>query len=168
MLACVSLYFAGLLLMRLLFPVSCNPPVVSPRDTCHRDIINLQVEMVRQFYIQLVGTCLRLFPVWSFWGFFPLSSYKVLAFQTWFSVAEWNPWAHWEILCEWLSRGGDWETEGGKQTTQSKLLRSTEDVCRVNLTLIAGVRPKVCSAVAISPDPGVLHGRRLMDSAWSG
>uniref|UniRef100_A0A672NQ32 Protein NEDD1-like n=1 Tax=Sinocyclocheilus grahami TaxID=75366 RepID=A0A672NQ32_SINGR len=24
------------------------------RDTCHRDIINLQVEMVRQFYIQLV------------------------------------------------------------------------------------------------------------------
>lgn len=26
------------------------------RDTCHRDIVNLQVEMVRQFYIQLVGT----------------------------------------------------------------------------------------------------------------
>lgn len=24
------------------------------RDTCHRDIINLQVEMIRQFYVQLV------------------------------------------------------------------------------------------------------------------
>lgn len=23
------------------------------RDSCHRDIINLQVEMIRQFYIQL-------------------------------------------------------------------------------------------------------------------
>lgn len=26
------------------------------RDSCHRDIVNLQVEMVRQFYIQLVRT----------------------------------------------------------------------------------------------------------------
>lgn len=31
------------------------------RDTCHRDIVNLQVEMVRQFYIQLVRTIADLF-----------------------------------------------------------------------------------------------------------
>lgn len=34
------------------------------RDTCHRDIVNLQVEMVRQFYIQLVRTSV----LYSLWG----------------------------------------------------------------------------------------------------
>lgn len=37
------------------------------RDVCHRDIVNLQVEMVRQFYIQLVRksrTVLLLHQVW--------------------------------------------------------------------------------------------------------
>lgn len=39
------------------------------RDTCHRDIVNLQVEMVRQFYIQLV----RISAVFMSVGMFYLS-----------------------------------------------------------------------------------------------
>lgn len=29
----------------------CNS---SPREACHRDIVNLQVEMIKQFHVQLV------------------------------------------------------------------------------------------------------------------
>ena len=31
----------------------------SPREACHRDIVNLQVEMIKQFHMQLV--CIDMF-----------------------------------------------------------------------------------------------------------
>lgn len=95
--------------------------------------------MVRQFYIQLVGITCN--PRLLFFCFcthpFLLFFWLILFFGKWsvilssnlvnmviLALSEWNPWAHWEIFCEWESCGGDWEAEGGKQKTQSQLLRS--------------------------------------------
>lgn len=81
--------------------------------------------MVRQFYIQLVGIICNPQLFWSFlfdkWRV--TFSYTIVNMVI-PAISEWNPWAHWEVLCEWESGRGDWEAEGRKQTTPSQLLRS--------------------------------------------
>lgn len=68
------------------------------------------------------------------------------------SFTEWNPWSDWEVLSERFARGGDRETEGGKQTTASQLLKtSMEPLLPLRWSgILTGIRGRIVAQVSTS------------------